>query len=79
MNIKEELKIIKKKRKCKWCCSYAHQQIEMLAAPGMEDEYSNFHKVQFLEVMANRGCFTMATHNEHNWYYGGFVVRIEAE
>lgn len=53
--------------------------IEVLDAPDMEDEYGNCHEVQFLEVMTNRGCFTMTTHNEHNGYYGGFCVRIEAK
>ena len=53
--------------------------IEVLDAPDMEDEYDEVHEVQFLEVMTNRGCFTMTTHNEHNGYYGGFDVRIETE
>lgn len=52
--------------------------IEVRDAPDMEDEYDNVHEVQFLEVMTNRGCFTMSTHNEHNGYYGGFCVRMEA-
>lgn len=43
------------------------------------DYYETIHEVQFLEVMTDRGCFTMATHNEHNGYYGGFCVRVEAE
>jgi hypothetical protein len=52
--------------------------IEVRDAPDMEDEYGNMHEVQFLEVMTNNGCFTMATHNEHNGYYGGFSVRVGA-
>jgi hypothetical protein len=52
--------------------------IEVRDAPDMENDYE-VHEVQFLEVMTNRGCFTMATHNEHNGYYGGFCVCIEAE
>lgn len=53
--------------------------IEVRNAPDIEDESGDVHEIQFLEVMTNRGCFTMATHNEHNGYYGGFCVRIEAE
>lgn len=52
--------------------------IEVRDAPDMDHEY-NVHEVQFLEVMTNRGCFTMTTHNEHNGYYGGFNVCIHAE
>ena len=52
--------------------------IEVRDAPDMGGGY-DVHEVQFLEVMTNRGCFTMTTHNEHNGYYGGFYVRIEAE
>jgi len=52
--------------------------IEVRDAPDMSDGY-DVHEVQFLEVMTHRGCFTMTTHNEHNGYYGGFYVRIEAE
>lgn len=45
-----------------------------------DTEYSvNCHEIQFLEVMTSIGCFTMATHNEHNGYYDGFCVVIEAD
>lgn len=53
--------------------------IEVRDAPDMEDEWGNCHEVQFLEIKTNRGYFTMTTHNEHNGYYGGFYVRVEAE
>lgn len=36
------------------------------------------HEVQFLEVQTDRGVFTMASHNEHNGYYGGFCIRVSA-
>jgi len=48
--------------------------LEIKDAPDIEERY-DVHEVQFLEVMTSRGCFTMATHNEHNGYYGGFSVR----
>jgi hypothetical protein len=37
------------------------------------DEYG-IHEVQFLIVDTDRGSFTCETHNEHNGYYGGFLV-----
>jgi hypothetical protein len=45
-----------------------------------EDEYGNCHEVSFLVVETDRGTITVATHNEHNGYYGGFALsarRIE--
>jgi hypothetical protein len=47
-------------------------------APDMEDDY-NVHEVQFLEVKTDKGVFTMASHNEHNGYYGGFALRAHSE
>lgn len=37
------------------------------------------HDVEFLEVQTDKGVFTMASHNEHNGYYGGFCIRAAAE
>jgi len=39
-----------------------------------EDEY-DIHEVQFLVVTTSKGQFTAETHNEHNGYYGGFIIR----
>ena len=47
-------------------------------APSIEAEYDE-HEVQFLEVQTDRGVFTMASHNEHNGYYGGFLIRAAVE
>ena len=47
----------------------------ILNAPNEPDEYGE-HEVQFLEVKTDKGCFTMASHNEHNGYYGGFWIVI---
>lgn len=47
---------------------------EIKDAPSVENEYEE-HEVQFLEVKTDRGVFTMANHNEHNGYYGGFSIR----
>lgn len=46
---------------------------EIKVAPNIPGEY-DVHEVQFLEVKTDRGVFTMASHNEHNGYYGGFWI-----
>lgn len=51
---------------------------EIKEAPDIEDEYGT-HEVAFLEIQTDRGAFTMANHNEHNGYYGGFWVIAAAE
>ena len=51
---------------------------EIKDAPDMEDDYG-VHEVQFLEVKTDKGVFTMASHNEHNGYYGGFALRARSE
>lgn len=47
--------------------------LELKNAPNIEDECGT-HEVQFLEIKTSNGSFTMATHNEHNGYYGGFWI-----
>lgn len=37
------------------------------------------HEVQFLEIKTSKGSFTMASHNEHNGYYGGFLLQAARE
>lgn len=41
-----------------------------------EDDY-DVHEVSFLIVNTSLGSFTVANHNEHNGYYGGFEIRAE--
>jgi hypothetical protein len=36
-------------------------------------------EVQFLLVDTSKGTFTVTTHNEHNGYYGGFYLKIDAK
>jgi hypothetical protein len=50
---------------------------EIKEAPDGE-ENGESHEVQFLEIQTDRGVFTMASHNEHNGYYGGFLIRVKA-
>ena len=45
-------------------------------APNRPAEYGE-HEVQFLIVNTSLGDFTVETHNEHNGYYGGFLVRVK--
>ena len=35
------------------------------------------HEIQFLDVKTSEGVFTMANHNEHNGYYGGFWIQAK--
>jgi hypothetical protein len=44
-----------------------------------ESEYGDAHEIQFLVVTTDRGTFSMASHNEHNGYYGGFWITASAE
>ncbi len=47
---------------------------ELAEAPSIPGEYGE-HEVQFLKIKTSKGVFTMETHNDHNGYYGGFLVR----
>lgn len=46
---------------------------ELKNAPDIETQY-DCHEVQFLDVKTSKGIFQMASHNEHNGYYGGFYI-----
>lgn len=35
------------------------------------------HDQEFLIIKTSKGEFTVANHNEHNGYYGGFLIRIK--
>lgn len=47
------------------------QGAEIRKAPNEPDEYGE-HEVQFLLITTSAGVVTIANHNEHNGYYGGF-------
>ena len=51
---------------------------EVKEAPNIKTE-DDEHEVQFLEIQTSKGVFTMASHNEHNGYYGGFCIRASEE
>jgi hypothetical protein len=48
--------------------------LEVRDAPVSEGEYGDTHEIQFLIVKTTKGDVTIANHNEHNGYYGGFYL-----
>ncbi len=50
-------------------------RIEAKDAPDLSDEYGT-HEQVFVEVGTDKGFVTLANHNEHNGYYGGFGLTI---
>jgi len=50
-------------------------RIEAKDAPNEPDEYGE-HEVVFVEIGTDNGFITVANHNEHNGYYGGFGLTI---
>jgi hypothetical protein len=48
---------------------------DIVDAPNIQDDNDHVeHECQFLIVETLLGSFTVANHNEHNGYYGGFGV-----
>lgn len=48
---------------------------EISDGPDVEAEYEK-HEQQFLKIITSKGVFTVANHNEHNGYYGGFSIVV---
>jgi hypothetical protein len=74
------------------CCEYRHMtcddnpedlvggawvSAQTQNGPDEEGEYGDMHEQQFLIVKTTKGTITIANHNEHNGYYGGFGLTIE--
>jgi hypothetical protein len=74
------------------CCEYRHMTCDdnpevliggtWVAAqvqdgPYEKGEYGDTHEQRFLIVQTSKGTITIANHNEHNGYYGGFGLTIE--
>lgn len=60
------------------CCEHRYMQTDGEIKP-VEDshsEYEDAHEIQFLEIKTSKGVFTMANHNKHNGYYGGFSIIV---
>ncbi len=51
-------------------------RIEAKSGPVEEGEYGDEHEIVFLEIGTDRGFVTVANHNEHNGYYGGFGLTV---
>jgi hypothetical protein len=51
-------------------------RIEAKDGPEQEGEYGDAHEQVFVEVATDKGFITVANHNEHNGYYGGFGLTI---
>lgn len=71
------------------CCEYRHLSSDddlsyyvgavLVSADVSEseettEEYGATHEIAFLRVTTDRGIFTVASHNEHNGYYGGITI-----
>ena len=56
-------------------CGERFLGFEIRDAPDIKD--SEVHEVQFLIVNTDKGSFSIANHNVHNGYYGGFNIGIE--
>ena len=41
-------------------------------------DYFDEHEQVFVEVGTDQGFVTLVTHNEHNGFYGGFALTLEA-
>lgn len=54
-------------------------RMEGKAGPEVEGEYGEVHDQVFLEIATDKCFITIANHNEHNGYYGGFSLAIKEE
>lgn len=52
---------------------------EVKPGPESKGEYDETHEIEFLDVHTSLGTFQAANHNEHNGYYGGFLIRAAKE
>lgn len=52
---------------------------EVRDAPSVKDTDGDWHDVQFLVIQTDKGDFTLSSHNEHNGYYGGFMICASVE
>lgn len=50
--------------------------IEVADAPNVGAGYDR-HEVQFLRLHTDKGIVVFSNHNEHNGYYGGFLIQID--
>lgn len=55
------------------------RNIELADGPEETGEYGECHEVQFIRVDTTAGTIVVASHNEHNGYYGGFSIEASIE
>ncbi len=54
-----------------------HKLLGLYEKEGLTEEGDyDCHEICFLEVQTDGGFITVANHNEHNGYYGGFYMQI---
>ncbi|MGA1047347.1 MAG: DUF7448 domain-containing protein [Minisyncoccia bacterium] len=51
--------------------------IEIKDGGYLNEKWGYEHQIEFLDIKTNKGVFVIATHNEHNGYYGGFSIIAE--
>lgn len=51
--------------------------IEVVEAEDVSDNDYDVHEVQYCNVNTSKGMVQLVCHNEHNGYYGGFILSIE--
>lgn len=52
--------------------------VETRSGDCSEDNGYDVHETEFVEVKTSGPGVTLVTHNEHNGYYGGFSIRVQA-
>lgn len=57
--------------------------LEINSKPGptqdlSDENYEELHETCFIDVLTSGGFITITNHNEHNGYYGGFILRVES-
>lgn len=77
---------------CQSCCEHRYMtcdddlakiiggnliRMDVKAGPEIKCKYGYEHEILFVEVATNECFITIATHNEHNGYYGGFGLTID--
>ena len=51
--------------------------VRIVEKDGPELPCAEVHETRFVEIVTTKGSVTLTTHNEHNGYYGGFVLGVE--
>lgn len=51
-------------------------RVEEKPCGDLPDEEGDSHECVFVEVATDSGFVTIANHNEHNGYYGGFCIEV---